>query len=122
MDGGARIELTFRMWSRGSATPFEEYVAHVVDELLPRHGGVLERRAAEVDAGPARPDAVLVLSFPDSPSVDGFLRDPLREDREDLARQALARVLITDSRHHRRPDGPPADVVTLPGADDDLPR
>ena len=67
-----------------------------------------------MDVGPGTPDAVLVMSFPDGPSVDGFLRDPLRGDLEDLAARAVSRSLITDSRHREVVgDGDPAEVVAL---------
>ena len=76
---------------------------------------MLERRAAEVDAGPGAPDALLVMSFPDAPSVDGFMRDPLRVDMEDLAAAAISRSLITDSRHRGGPDTDhDADIVAFP--------
>lgn len=119
MDESARIELTLRLWGRGAPETFEEYVDRLL-ALLPRNRGVLERRAAEVDAGPGAPDAVLVMSFPDGPSVDGFLRDPLRLDMEDLAARALSRSLITDSRHRgEADDSDPADVVSLRPDDPD---
>lgn len=113
MEDSARIELTLRLWGTGAHDAFDDYVDRLVG-LLPRHRGVLERRAAEVDAGPGAPDALLVMSFPDSVCVDGFLRDPLRSDMEDLAAQAVSRSLITDSRHRVGPDdGSDADVVPL---------
>jgi hypothetical protein len=98
MDDGARIELTLRLWGTGAPDAFDEYVEKLV-ALLPRNRGLLERRASEVDAGPGAPDALLVMSFPDAASVDGFMRDPLRVDMEDLAAAAISRSLITDSRH-----------------------
>lgn len=120
MDPAVRIELTLRLWRSGGIESFEEYVARLL-ELLPRHRGVLERRAAEVDSGPGAPDVLLVISFPDAPAVDGFLRDPLRADLEDLAARAIGRALIADSRH--RPeigdDHDPADVVSLRPTTDD---
>lgn len=119
MDDSARIELTLRLWGRGAPDSFEEYVDQLV-ALLPRNRGVLERRAAEVDAGPGSPDAVLVMSFPDGPSVDGFLRDPLRLDLEDLAARAVSRSLISDSRHREEVgESDPADVVSLRPDDPD---
>jgi hypothetical protein len=120
VDETARIELTVRMWSTGAPEVFEEYLEQLI-ALLPRNHGALERRAAEVDAGPGRADAVLVMSFPDSASVDGFLRDPLRADLEDLALLAVSRSLITDSRHRGEPDGQrDADVVPF-RRDGDMP-
>ena len=114
MDDTTRIELTLRLWGIGAPEAFDEYVGKLVG-LLPRHRGVLERRAAEVDAGPGAPDALLVMSFPDATSVDGFLRDPLRTDMEDLASSAIGRSLITDSRHRDEPDGEhDADIVAFP--------
>lgn len=103
VDDAARIELTFRLWSTGAPEAFEEYVECLL-ALLPRSKGVLERQAAEVNAGVGAPDALLVMSFPDSVSVDGFLRDPLRGDMEELAVSAVSQTLITDSRHRERPD------------------
>ncbi len=114
MSDGARIELTFRLWGTGAPDAFEEYVEHLTG-LLPRHRGAVERRVGAVDGGPGAPDAVIVMSFPDSPSVDGFLRDPLRGDAEDLAARAISRSLISDGRHRSTPtDRPGADVVDLP--------
>lgn len=119
VDGPSRIELTVRIWASGSPARFEEYVERLVD-LLPRNRGLLERRAAEVDAGPGAPDALLVMSFPDSASVDGFLRDPLRTDLEELAAVAVSRSLITDSRHRDPPaTDHPAEVVALHHDDDE---
>ena len=112
-DEAGRIELTLRLWSAGAPDAFEEYIEALLG-LLPRSRGVLERRAAEVDAGPGTPDALLVMSFPDGPAVDGFLRDPLRNDLEELASRAVLRSLITDSRHRDEPDPTqPADIVDL---------
>ena len=107
-----RIELTLRLWSAGSQRDFEEYVARLL-ELLPRHQGRLERRANEVESGPGVPDAVLVLSFPSGTAVDTYLRDPMREDLEDLASTAITRSLITDARSHISEEHDPVDVVTL---------
>jgi hypothetical protein len=107
VEGCARIELTLRLRSAGSPELFDRYVEQLM-ELLPRNHGVLERRAAEVATGPGNPDALVVLSFPDSTSVDGFLRDPLRTDLDDLASAAVSRSLITDSRQRH---GPAADQV-----------
>ena len=100
-----RIELTFRLWSTGADARFEEYLDAIV-ALLPRHRGELARRVDPVDAAVAEPDAVLVLSFPDRVSIDGFLRDPARNDLEDLAGLAVARSLITDGRSRNEPDAP----------------
>lgn len=113
VDESARIELTLRLWGTGAPESFDDYVERLIG-LLPRNRGRLERRAAEVDAGPGAPDALLVMSFPDSASVDGFLRDPLRVDMEDLASAAVSRSLITDSRHRDGPDDDTdAEVVPL---------
>jgi hypothetical protein len=113
----SHIELTLRLWGTGAPEALEEYVEHLTG-LLPRHRGRLERRVHEVASGPAVPDEMLVLSFPDGPSVDGFLRDPLRADAEDLAGRAVSRAVITDSRH--RPDADPttdAEILPLHGDD-----
>ena len=113
MERSARIELTLRLWSVGATESFDDYVDQLVG-LLPRNRGILERRAAEVDAGPGAPDALLVMSFPDSASVDGFLRDPLRTDLDDLAAAAVSRSLITDSRHRHEPGvDQDADIIPL---------
>ena len=118
VDDGSRIELTLRLWGAGAPDVFDEYVEKLVG-LLPRNHGALERRAAEVDADPGAPDALLVISFPDSASVDGFMRDPLRIDMEDLAAAAISRSLITDSRHRGGPDlTHDADIVAFPPDDD----
>lgn len=111
-----RIELTLRLWGTGAPKELDAYVEHLAG-LLPRHRGRFERQASEVDAGPGAPDVVLVLSFPDGPSVDGFLRDPLRADADDLAARAVSRALITDSRHRIEDENHDADVVPLPLAD-----
>jgi hypothetical protein len=118
VDDGTRIELTLRLWGTGAPEVFDQYVDKLV-ALLPRNHGVLERRAAEVDAGPGSPDALLVMSFPDAASVDGFMRDPLRRDMEDLAAAAISRSLILDSRHRGEPDADhDADVVAFPPGHD----
>lgn len=118
VEESARIELTLRLWGSGAPEAFDDYVERLL-ALLPRNRGVLERRAAEVDAGPGAPDALLVVSFPDSASVDGFLRDPLRVDMEDLAAAAISRSLITDSRHRDSPDDDnDADIVPFPPDDE----
>jgi hypothetical protein len=106
-----RIELTYRLWSTGAAESFEEYIDHL-RSLLPRHRGLMERRIRPVDAGPAAPEALIVFSFPDATSIDGFLRDPLRSDAEELAARAISRSMITDGRH-RRANDTEADVVSL---------
>lgn len=114
VDESARIELTLRLWGTGAPEVFDDYVGRLI-ALLPRNRGVLERRASEVDAGPGAPDALLVMSFPDSASVDGFLRDPLRADLDELAATAVSRSLITDSRHRETPDAETdADIVPFP--------
>ncbi len=106
-----RIELTYRLWSTGADDSFEEYINHL-RSLLPRHRGLMERRVRPVEDGPAAPDALIVFSFPDVPSIDGFLRDPLRGDAEDLAVRAVSRSMITDGRH-RSANPSEADIVTL---------
>lgn len=113
-----RIELTFRLWSTGADAAFEEYLDSLV-ALLPRHRGELARRVDPVDAGVAEPDALLVMSFPDRVSIDGFLRDPARGDLEDLAGLAVTRSLITDGRSRNDPDTPASVHVLHPegGAD-----
>lgn len=111
-DGADRVELTLRLWGTGDPVALEEYIDHL-RSLLPRHRGFFERQAAEVDAGPGSADAVLVFSFPNGAAIDGFLRDPLRDDAEELAGRALSRALITDARHHRAPDEQPAEVLEI---------
>lgn len=101
----ARIELTFRLWSTGADERFEEYLT-ALTALLPRHRGELVRRVAPVEAGAGDPDALLVMSFPDRVSIDGFLRDPARNDLEELAGQGISRSLITDGRTRAEPDEP----------------
>ncbi len=102
VDQDGRIELTLQLWGRDNPDAFEEYLDALV-QLLPRTNGVLERRIADTAAEAGIPDAVLVVSFPDSASVDGWLRDPLRSDLEDLAKRAVTHSLITDSRRRRPP-------------------
>ena len=70
-----RIELTYRLWSTGADESFEAYIDHL-RSLLPRHRGLMERRVRPVDDALTAPDALVVFSFPDVPSIDGFLRDP----------------------------------------------
>ncbi|NCG24254.1 MAG: hypothetical protein GWP47_09020 [Actinobacteria bacterium] len=106
-----RIELTYRLWSTGADESFEEYIDHL-RSLLPRHRGLMERRVRPVDDAPTTADALVVFSFPDVPSIDGFLRDPLRGDAEDLAARAILRSMITDGRH-RATNDTDADVVSL---------
>lgn len=117
VDDGTRIEVTLHLWSTGAVDAFEEYVAKLVG-LLSRNRGVLERRVADVDAGPGDADVVLVMSFPDAASVDGFLRDPLRNDLEELAAAAVTHSLIADSRHRLEPDPETdAEIVAFPPDD-----
>ena len=106
-----RIELTYRLWSTGADESFEEYIDHL-RSLLPRHRGLMERRVRPVDDALTAPDALVVFSFPDVPSIDGFLRDPLRADVHELAGRAISRSLITDGRHRAANDAD-ADVVLL---------
>ena len=107
-----RIEITLRLWKAGSARELERYIKQLL-KLLLRHRGRLERRAREVEAGPERPDAVLVLSFPDGSAVEDFLRDPRRDDFNDLASRALARSLITGAKIHDVQEHDPIEVVHL---------
>lgn len=108
----ARIELTVRLWGTGADERFEEYLDALIG-LLPRHNGELVRRVEPVDAGPAAPGAHLVMSFPNATAIDGFLRDPLRADLEDLAAVAVSRSLITDGRSRPEPSEP-ASLHALP--------
>lgn len=105
MSDDAQIELTVRLWGTGAPERFEEYLTRLTG-LLPRHRGMVARRIDTVDGGPGDPDTVLVMSFPDATSIDGFLRDPARADFEDLAGQAVSRSLITDGRTRVEPDTP----------------
>ena len=101
----ARIELTFRLWSTGATQRFDEYVAALTG-LLPRHRGEVVRHVTPIDASPGEADALLVMSFPDRVSIDGFLRDPARNDLEELAAQAVSQSLITDGRTRTEPASP----------------
>ncbi len=112
VDPQGRIELTLQLWGRDDPEAFEEYLDALV-ALLPRNNGALERRIADTDPEAGIPDAVLVVSFPDSASVDGWLRDPLRSDLEDLAKRAVTHSLITDSRHRRPASAPEQPNVVL---------
>ncbi len=96
-DPQRRIELTLCLWKASTPRELENYIERLL-ELVPRHRGRFERRIAELDAGPGRPDAVLVLSFPDGSAVDAYLHDPLRYDIDELAARAVSRSLITDGR------------------------
>ena len=120
-DGAERVELTLRLWGTGDADALDEYVDHLRG-LLSRHGGIFERRAAEVGSGASQADAVLVFSFPNGAAVDGFLRDPLRDDAdaEELTARAVSRALITDARHHAVPDDRAAEVVEMRPPDENL--
>ena len=102
VDQDGRIELTLQLWGREDPEAFEAYLDALI-RLLSRTNGILERRIADTDPEAAIPDAVLVVSFPDGASVDGWLRDPLREELEDLAKRAVTHSLITDSRHRPTP-------------------
>ena len=65
-------------------------------------------------AGPGNPDAVIVLSFPDSDAVEAYFGDPLRDDLEDLAARAVTRSLVTSGRHCEVREHEPVDVTRLP--------
>ena len=120
VDQDGRIEVTLRLWSREDLEAFESYIDALI-RLLPRTSGILERRIADADPGPAVPDAVLVVSFPDGASVDGWLRDPLRDDLEDLAKRAVTHSLITDSRHRPAPAADEAaEVLAIQPHDGDV--
>ena len=113
MGGEGRIELTVRLWRGGSKRQFERYINRLL-KLLPRHGGLAERRAGEVGGGPGRPDALLVLSFPDTAAVDAYLTDPRRDDLEEVAAKAVTRSLITGGRKHGVHEHDPVEVTDLP--------
>ena len=113
MGGEGRIELTVRLWRGGSKRQFERYINRLL-KLLPRHGGRAERRAGEVGGGPGRPDAVLVLSFPDTAAVDAYLTDPRRDDLEEVAAKAVTRSLITGGRKHDVHEHDHVEVTDLP--------
>ena len=108
-----RIELTLRLWRGGSKRQFERYINRLL-KLAARQDGRAERRAAEVEGGPGRPDAVLALSFPNTAAVDAYLSDPRRDDLEELAAKAVKRSLITGGRRHDPAGHGPADVTALP--------
>ena len=112
-DADQRIELTLRLWRAGSKRQFERYINRLL-KLAARQNGRAERRAAEVKGGPGRPDAVLVLSFPDTAAVDAYLTDPRRDDLEELAAKAVKRSLITGGRRHDTVEHDTADVTALP--------
>ena len=112
-----RIELTLRLRSRDDPEAFESYIDALIG-LLPRTNGILERRIADTGPEPAVPDALLVVSFPDSASVDGWLRDPLREDLDELAEQAVTHSLITGSRHRLAPTAQESAEVLMIQPDD----
>ena len=113
MSGQTRIDLTVRLWRGGSKRQFERYINRLL-KLLPRHGGRAERRAWQVGGGPGRPDAVLVLSFPDTAAVDGYLTDPRRDDLEELAAKAVTRSIITSGRKHDASEHDPVEATELP--------
>jgi len=108
-----RIELTLRLWKASTPRELENYIERLL-ELVPRHRGRFERRIAELDAGPGRPDAILVLSFPDGSAVDAYLHDPLRYDIDELAARAVSRSLITDGRTRFASESGPVAAVPLP--------
>ena len=113
MSGDSRIELTVRLLRGGSKRQFERYINRLL-KLAARHGGRTERRASEVKGGRGRPDAVLVLSFPDTAAVDAYLTDPRRDDLEELAAKAVKQSVITSGRRHDTGEHDPADVTALP--------
>ena len=112
-DADQRIELTLRLWRAGSKRQFERYINRLL-KLAARQNGRAERRAAEVKGGPGRPDAVLVLSFPDTAAGDAYLTDPRRDDLEELAAKTVKRSLITGGRQHDSSEHDPAEVTALP--------
>ena len=114
MDGDAepRVELTLRLWRGGSKRLFERYITRLL-KLAARQDGRAERRAAEVKGGPGRPDAVLMLSFPDTAAVDAYLTDPRRDDLEELAAKAVKRSLITGGRRQDITEHDPDNVTAL---------
>jgi len=117
-DPAGLYELTIRLWSSGDGAAFEDYIAKLLD-LLPRHRGRLARRVSPLGEAGTVADAVLVLSFPDSASIDGFLKDPLRADLDDTARAGVRRSLVVDGRKRPAEEnqaGPPGEVVEFPGA------
>ena len=105
--------MTVRLWRSGSKRQFERYIQRLL-KLCSHHGGRTERRAGEVAGGPGRPDAVLVLSFPDADAVDAYLTDPRRDDLEELAAKAITRSLITSGRSHDITEHDPVEVTELP--------
>ena len=113
MAGDRRIELTVRLWRRGSNRQFDRYINRLL-KLLARHHGRAERRAGEVGGGAAQPDAVLVLSFPDADAIEAYLTDPRRDDLEELAANAVTRSLITGGRSHAVEEHDPVEVTNLP--------
>ena len=112
-DADQRIELTLRLWRAGTKRQFERYINRLL-KLAARHGGRAERRASEVKGGRSRPDAVLVLSFPDTAAVDAYLTDPSRDDLEELAARAVKQSVITSGRRHDSAEHDTADVTALP--------
>ncbi|MYB86149.1 MAG: DUF1330 domain-containing protein [Acidimicrobiaceae bacterium] len=113
VSGDSRIELTVRLLRGGSKRQFERYINRLL-KLAARHGGRAERRASEVKGGRGRPDAVLVLSFPDTAAVDAYLTDPSRDDLEELAAKAVKQSVITSGRRHDTVEHEPAEVTALP--------
>lgn len=105
----SRIRLTLSLWQAGTPRELEGYIERL-SQFLPQHHGQLERYMSEVDRSPARPDAVLVLSFPDGASVDSYLRDAARHDLEE---QSVACSVVTDARTVYVHDGDPAPAVPM---------
>ena len=112
-DPQVRIKITLQLWRSGAQPQFEDYIRRLL-ELLPRHRGILERRINEIETGLNKPDTMLVLSFPDGAAVEGYLRDPLRNDLDKIAVRVLTRSLITDARSHDVQEHDPVDVIPLP--------
>ncbi len=108
-----RTDLTLRLWRGGSKRQFERYITQLL-KLAASHEGRSERRAADVSGGPGCPDAVLVISFPDTAAVDAYLSDPHRDDLEELAAKSVLRSLITGGRRHDVITNSNAEVTTLP--------
>ena len=104
MTEAPRIELTVHLWATTSRR-FDEYI-DALTTLLPRHGGNLVRRVQPIDRHPGEPDLALVMSFPNATAIDGFLRDPLRAEMEDLAQETVQRSLISDGRARAEPAEP----------------
>lgn len=102
MAGHPTIEITLCFWSTGDRERLDVYLDSLLG-LLPEHHGQLIRRITATEASETEPEVLLVVGFPGSSAVDGFLNDPRRDDFEQLAKEAVSRSLLTGGTTRHQP-------------------